>query len=469
MRIDPREWQGPQMAWILVLGCAVAIGAEGPASEVSSPPSLESQRPAAERLLVAARDDADFAYRRLGELCDRHGPRITGSHNLEAAIDWVLATMRTDGLSHVQGEPVGVPHWVRGAESLEMTSPRHQTMKVLGIGGGVGTPPGGITAEVLVVGGFEDLKRRADEARGRIVLFNLPFTEYGTTVAIRTRGATEASRAGAVASLIRSVGPFSMQTPHTGMMQSDASVRPIPHAAITVEDAAMLQRMQDRGEKVVLSLRLESQSLPEATSRNVVAELPGREHPEEVVVVSGHIDSWDVGQGAMDDGGGCVAAWEAVRLVKQLGLQPRRTLRVVLWTGEESGIWGAKAYRKAHAAELPRHILAIESDRGVFAPEGFAFTGSGAAMGFIRAAGRFLEPIRAGRITAGNGGMDVMELIQGGVPVMDLVVDRTRYFWYHHSEADTVDKLDPKDLASCIGALAVMAYTIADLPEPLPR
>lgn len=419
--------------------------------------------------LLAAAQRGEQPHRRLAELCDTFGPRITGSTNLESAIDWILNQLRLDGFSNVHGESVQVPHWVRGAESLELRSPRRQALRVLGVGGTVSTPEAGIEAEVLVVTDFAELKRRQSEAVGKIVLFDLPFTDYGTTVAIRTRGAIEAAQAGAVASLIRSVGPFSMQTPHTGIMQKEAAGHSIPHAAITLEDAAMFRRMQERGQRIVVHLKLDSKTLPDATSRNVVADLPGREFPQEVVVLGGHIDSWDVGQGAVDDGGGCIAAWEAIRLVKQLGLKPRRTLRLVLWTGEENGLWGAKAYRKAHDADLPNHILAIESDRGVFAPEGFAFTGSGKARPWVQEIAKPLLSIRADRITFGNGGMDVMELIPGGVPVMDLVVDRTRYFWFHHSEADTVDKVDAKELNLCVGALAVMAHGVADMPIRLPR
>lgn len=435
-------------------------------SEVAT--ALQPYRATATRLISAAQE-SDAPYRRLAELCDTFGHRITGSANLESAIDWILAALKAEGFSNVHGEPVKVPHWERGTESLRMVQPRVQSLRVLGVGGTPPTPAGGLQADVLVVTDFAELARRKAEATGKIVLFDLPFTDYGATVSIRTRGAVEAAKAGAVASLIRSVGNFSMQTPHTGIMQHDGSAPRIPHAAITSEDASMMRRMQERGQRVTVHLQLDSKTFPDAVSRNVIADFPGRETPSEIVLVSGHIDSWDVGQGAVDDAGGCIAAWESLRLMKRLGLQPRRTVRLVLWTGEENGIWGAKAYRAAHSADLARHILAIESDRGVFAPEGFAFTGSGAAMPWIKGVAALLEPVGATKVTLGNGGMDVMELMQEGVPAMDLVVDRTRYFWYHHSEADTVDKLDWRELNRCIAALSVMAYTIADLPRPLPR
>lgn len=219
---------------------------------------------------------------------------------------------------------------------------------MLGLGGSIATPRDGITADVLVVNSFDDLKARAAEARGKIVLYDVPFTTYGATVQYRSLGAIEAARAGAVASLVRSVTPYSQATPHTGGMRYDSTVTRIPHAAITVEDARMLHRMQDRGEPIVVKLVMSAETLPDVPSRNAVAELTGSEKPEEVVVLGGHIDSWDVGQGAMDDGGGSVVAWEAVRLMRKLGLKPRRTVRVVLWTNEENGLRGGIGYRDAH-------------------------------------------------------------------------------------------------------------------------
>ncbi|MEO6183862.1 MAG: M20/M25/M40 family metallo-hydrolase, partial [Verrucomicrobiota bacterium] len=243
----------------------------------------------------------------------------------------------------------------------------------------------------------------------------------------------------------------------------------IPHAAITVEDAELLQRMQDRGEKIVARLKMEAKTLPDAKSRNVVAEIVGREKPNEIIIISGHLDSWDVGQGAMDDGGGCVASWEAVRLMQTLGLRPRRTVRVVLWTNEENGIAGAKAYRAAHKSELANHVLAIESDDGVFKPTGFAFSGSANATNVISDVAKLLQKIGAGEITSGAGGADISQLQPDGVPLMDLIVDRTKYFWYHHTHADTIDKISRDEFNQCVAALAVMAYTVADMPERLPR
>ncbi|WP_397547768.1 M28 family metallopeptidase [Rhodothermus marinus] len=422
----------------------------------------------AQRIIDAALADSS-AFERLAYLVDTFGPRFSGTPQLEQAIDWVLEAMRQDGLENVRGDTVMVPRWVRGSEALELRHPYRKKLAVLGLGGSVATPPEGIEAEVLVVRSFDELETRRDEARGRIVVFNVPFTTYGETVRYRVLGAVAAARAGAVASLVRSVTQHSLYTPHTGGMRYEDGVPRIPHAALTVEDAELLQRLQDRGQRPRLWLYMEAQTLPEVPSRNVVAELVGRERPEEIVVVGGHIDSWDVGQGAMDDAGGCVAAWEAVRLLKRLGLRPRRTIRVVLWTNEENGLRGALAYRDRYRDELDRHVLAIESDAGVFKPEGFGFTGSPEALAIVRAVARLLTPIGADRIWEGGGGADIAPLMREGVPGMGLRVDGTRYFWYHHTDADTIDKLDPHELNLCIAALAVMAYLIADLPEPLPR
>ena len=449
----------------LLLCLPFGLAAAGAFAAGSTPADYQ---PEAQRLIQAATNSL-FGFTRLATMCDTFGPRFTGSKNLESAIDWCLAEMKHDGFQNVRGEEVIVPRWVRGNESVELLSPRRRTLPMLGLGGSVGTPPGGITADVLVVTGFDDLKNRVAEAKGRIVLFNVPFTEYRETVIVRTQGAIHAARAGALASLIRSVGPFSMQTPHTGGMSYADDVKKIPHAALSLEDANMLSRMAARGEPLRVRLKMEARTLADGTSRNVVAEIPGSEKPEEIVIVSGHIDSWDVGQGAMDDGGGCLAAWEAARLMLKLRLRSKRTVRVVLRTNEENGIRGAMSYAERHEAALARHTLAIESDSGVFQPTGFGFLGSGRGMEIIRGVGKLLDPIGSGNIAKGCRGADVLKLVRGGVPVMHLEADRKKYFWFHHTDADTIDKLVPAEFNRCVAAMAVMAYVIADLPETLPR
>jgi len=458
--------------------CAAAIPAPAQTPAPAGDQSIAVRyRDAADRLIGAALADST-AYRRLGVMVDTFGNRLSGSVSLERAIDWVLAQMRTDGLEGVRGEPVMVPHWVRGRESAELIRPRSYSLHLLGLGGSVATPAGGITAPVLVVGSFDELTRRAAKAKGKIVLFDFPFdttaspfAAYGQAVQYRVRGPSAAARVGAKALLIRSVASRSMQSPHTGVTIYDSTVARIPAAALSVEDAELLHRLQDRGETAVVRLAMEASTLPDAPSRNVVAELRGSERPDEVVVVGGHIDSWDVGQGAMDDGGGAFAAWQAVRLMKQLGLRPRRTVRVVLWTNEENGGRGNLGYRDRYAADLERHVLAIESDNGVFAPLGFGVSGSDSAVALASQIGGLLAGIKAGVVERETQGSeaDVEPLVDRGVPGMGLKVDASRYFWYHHSAADTFDKIDAGDMARCVAALAVMAYVVADLPEPLPR
>jgi carboxypeptidase Q len=435
-------------------------------AQVASQDIANAYRDVANRLIDAATSNHD-AYARLTELVDRFGNRVSGSVALEQALDWILDEMEADGLDNVTADPVMIPHWVRGNESLEMTLPRAQSLPMLGLGGSIATPPGGIRAEVLVVGSFDELEARADEAHGKIVLFDVPFTTYGETVVYRTQGAIAAGRVGAAASLIRSVTPYSQKTPHTGNSSYADDVPRIPHAAITVEDAELLHRMQDRGVRIELLLKMEAQMLPDAPSRNVMAEITGSEFPNEVVVLGGHTDSWDVGQGAMDDAGGVVAAWEAVRLMKELGLRPRRTIRVVGWTSEDNGVPGQPEYARMHAQE--DHVLAMESDGGVFEPLGFGFTGSEEAFGMITEIGTLLDRIGSGEMVRGGGGADIGPLMATGVPGMGLNVDGTRYFWYHHTDSDTIDKLDPDEVALCVATMAVMAYVVADMEVKLPR
>ena len=455
---------------LVALSCAVALAAPIPllSQQPGDPPLVAQYRAVADRLIGAATADS-AAWLRLAELTDRFGSRLSGSESLERALDWVLDQMRADGLENVRGEPAMVPHWVRGSESLELVEPRPAKLPVLGLGRSVGTPAEGITAPVLVVSDTTDLAAHAADARGKIVLFDVPYVNYGVTVAYRWGGAVWAARVGAVAALLRSVSPFEMRQPHTGVTHYDSTAQPIPFAAIALEDAAMLHRMQQRGQRVVVSLKMEAQTLPDVPSRNVIGELRGREKPDEVVIISGHMDSWDVGTGAMDDAGGVVVAWEALRVMKRLGLRPRRTVRVVGWTNEEYGTRGGLAYRDAHAAELGKHDVAIESDGGVFRPTGFGFSGSDSAFAVVRQIGRLLDRIGADTITRGGGGTDIGPIMQRGVPGMGLNDDGRRYFWYHHSEADTVDKLDPGEMAKCVAAMAVMAYVVADLPGQLPR
>jgi carboxypeptidase Q len=370
-------------------------------------------------------------------------------------------------------------NWVRGQESAELISPRRMPIPMLGLGRSVGTSVLGIRAPVLVVRSFAELRARAADARGKIVLFNVafdttlpPFTAYGRAVVYRAAGADSASAVGAVAMLVRSVTPSSLRSPHTGGMSaydSTGRIREIPGAAISVEDAEMLQRMQDRGERIVVRLTMAAKTLPPTRSHNVVGEIRGSDRPDEIIVMGGHIDSWDVGQGAMDDAGGCVAAWEALRLIKQLGVRPKRTIRVVLWTAEEIGLLGALAYRDAHRAALDRHVLAMESDNGVFRPRAIAFGGGEGGLATMNRIASLLTDVGVDSARAGGPQADISPLFALGVPVATIDTDPSRYFWYHHSESDTVDKLDPVDLARNVAIFAVLANTVANMEGVLPR
>ena len=409
------------------------------------------------------------AYNRLGYMCDTFGPRLSGSKNLENAINWILKEMNNDGLENVKGEKVAVPTWIRGKESATLLSPFKKELSMLGLGGSIATPRGGLKAEVIVVNDWDELESRSNEVPGKIVLFNAPFTSYGETVAYRYSGASAAAKHGAVASLIRSIGPWSMNTPHTGVMAYKDDVKKIPHAALTMEDAMMLSRIHDRNDKIIVKLDMNARMVADRWSRNVLGEIKGSIYPEEVVVVGGHIDSWDVGQGAHDDGGACIASWEVLRLIKELGLKPKRTIRCVMWTNEENGGKGNKGYRDMHLDEMDKHVLAIESDGGVFSPKGFGFSGSNSARELVEEIHELMKPIGANTISVGGRAADVAPLNDEGVPVMSLKVDGSKYFWYHHTNADTFDKIDFNEFNRCIAAMAIMAYVVADLDEPLPR
>jgi carboxypeptidase Q len=429
---------------------------------------IEDYRTAAARIIGAALV-SNKAYDRLAFLTDRIGNRLSGSQNLERAIEWAVSEMKKDNLDNVHTEKVMVPHWVRGEESLEMTSPATRKLTMLGLGNSVGTPAEGITAEAVVVRNFDELEKLGEGLRGKIVVYNAPFVDYGTTVAYRGSGASRAARYGAVAALVRSVTPVSLNTPHTGAMRYDEAQPKIPTAAITIEAAEQLQRMYDRGDHPTLRLKMEAKFLPDAESANVIAEIKGSEKPDEVVVVSGHLDSWDVGQGAHDDGGGCIVAWHAVRLLKELGLKPRRTIRVVLYTNEENGGRGGVAYRDAHRAEIPGHVLAIESDLGTYRPIGFGLgsTAPAQARANMLEIAKLLSSLRADQIAANGGGSDISPLVSEGVIGASFDVDSSKYFEIHHTPADTLDKISPQDVAACVAAMAVMAYTVADMPQTL--
>jgi carboxypeptidase Q len=451
------------LALVVVLAPAVRSHAQ------SVPAWLNAYREDVARLMHAA-TASDFAWRRLAEFTDLHGARLSGSENLERAIDWTAEKMKADGLENVHTEPVMVPHWVRGRESAEIVDPPRHDVAMLGLGGTVATPPEGIEAEVLPVNSFEDLQARSADAKGRIVLFNVPYTSYSETVTYRTTSARAAAQYGAVAVLVRSVGPIGLRTAHTGSVQYAPELPPIPAASISLEDTNRIVRLTARGRYVRMRLVTGGHYERDALSANLVAEIRGREKPEEIVLLGAHIDSWDVGTGAADDGVGCIVTWETLRLMKKLGLHPRRTVRVVLFTNEENGVRGATAYADRYGETAGNHVFALESDSGVLSPAMLGFSGSAAARATIAQLGTLLTPVGLGDIGPGGGGADIGPIAQiGNVPTMAYLGDATRFFVFHHTAADTVERIAPEDVSRAAAAIAAVTWVVAEMPERLPR
>jgi Peptidase family M28 len=468
-------------AALAVAGAAAVYAAED--TDVSM-----KYRDDANRLIDAALADND-GYARLAYLCDRIGNRLSGSLALTKAIEWGAVEMKKAGLENVVTPPVKVPVWVRGQESAEIVEPMAKRLHMLGLGLSVGTPPGGITADVVVVPDFETLTKLGKEVAGKIVVFNAPYINYGVTVAYRALGASRAAELGAVAVLVRSITPLAMQTPHTGALSYLPDQPKIPAAAISIEDAMLLDRMQQRGEKPKVHLEMQARMEPDADSANVIGEIPGSGKPEEVVVLGGHLDSWDVGQGAQDDGSGVMATLQAVALIKKLGLKPRRTIRVVFWVNEENGGRGGEAYRAWVGDQIKNHVAAIEMDSGAEKPVGFGFgpyqrfrrpqpnqppralpkmtAEQEESLAQCQQIAHLLERIEAGKATPGGGGSDIGPLVQDGVPGLSPETVGLHYFDWHHTDADTVDKVNLDDFRKNIAVLAVLSYVLADMPGKL--
>lgn len=420
-----------------------------------------------DKLINAALEDKE-GYERLTYLCYRIGNRLSGSEALEKAIAWSAEQMRAAGLSNVRTIPTKVPHWVRGKESAAIIEPLAKPLHMLGLGMSIGTAPGGITAEVVAVSSFADLAKLGKEKiAGKIVVYNEEYTGYGPTRMYRSAGASRAAAFGAVAALVRSATPLAMQIPHTGTMDYDPKQPKIPAAAISPEDAMMIARLTAGGVPVKVHLEMEAKLLPEADSADVIGEIPGSEHPEEVVVMGGHIDSWDVGQGAQDDGASIMACLNALALMKKLGIQPKRTLRIAFWVNEENGGRGGEAYRAFVGDQIKNHVAAIEMDGGAETPVGFGASVTPEGMETLKQIGMLLDRIRAGDIIEGGGGSDIAPLMRDGVPGLGERTTGAHYFDWHHTEADTLDKVDPEDFRKNVATLAVMGYALADMPGRL--
>jgi carboxypeptidase Q len=419
---------------------------------------------------------SDGAYRKLAWLCDRIGPRLSGSESLERAIVWCMDEMKRDGLDNVRAEKAMVPHWVRGEASGRIVAPAPHPMAVLALGMSDGTPPSGITAAVVEVSSLDEAKALGEKAKGKIVLYNkriypngVDDRGYGGVISLRYSGAAAAAKVGAVGMMIRSLATADLRLPHTGAMAYEDRVPHIPAIAISPEDAELIHRFLVAGETVTVTFTSSCKSLADVESSNTVGEIRGSEAPDEVVVIGGHLDSWDVGTGAQDDGAGCAITMEAMRLIRSLGLKPKRTIRAVLFTNEENGLRGGKAYAEAHAAELPRHVAAIESDSGGARPLGFGVSAGLGGTDVVRKLAAPLASFAADDVQEGGGGADISPMATAGVPQLGLRQDGTHYFDIHHTMADTLDKVDAHDLAMNATAMAVMAWQLANLDPPLVR
>ena len=463
-------------------GRAAPGGSNGDSAVRNVPafPSIADRYAEAARKIMEAALAGNDAYSKMEELCDGIGHRLSGSEELEQAVAWAVQSMKDDGQENVHPERVMVPKWVRGEEWIRMTTPRQHNLAMLGLGNSIGTPPNGLSAQVVCVEDEKALEAVADQVRGKIVLFNNPMpaysvengSHYGTAVRFRGKGPSMVAEKGGVACLVRSVTAHSLRSPHTGATGDKPGVPTVPAAAISTEDADMIQRLIARGREVVVHLKMDAHMEGDAPSANVIGELRGRERPDEVVVIGGHIDSWDVGQGAHDDGAGCVMAMEAINVLRKLNMRPRRTIRVVLWTNEENGLRGGRQYAEDHADELSKHVAAIESDSGAFAPRGFSVQCQDADKQALAAAQmkdilRLLQPMGATRVDQGWSGADISPMKHAGFVLMGLRVEGSKYFNYHHSRADTLDKVDPNELSACVAAMAVVSYILADMPERL--
>ncbi len=481
-------------AVLLALACPFTLRAQqanpAPPSFFAAPQMTQAQQEnfspqllnELESIKLAALAD-DYAYQQVAHLTNNIGPRPSGSAQAKGAVEYVAAELRKLGLE-VQLEEVKVPHWVRGIETAELTeypgqvAGTSQKIVLTALGGSTSTPVDGLNADVVVVNNFDELKALGREkVAGKIVLYNeifdkqkaaggMAFVAYGEAVRYRGAGAKAAAELGAVASLVRSVGNADYRLPHTGY----SAPAGIPAGAVTAEDADLIAKLFKQG-KVRMHLTLTPQKLPDTVSYNVIGDLKGSEHPEQVAIVSGHLDSWDLGTGAIDDAAGVAVAMEAAEVLHSLGLHPKRTLRVIAWMDEETGGSGSQTYTKEHMNELPRHIVAIESDSGAAHPLGFESRVSANAAELLRPVLNVLQSFggNALQATAYPPGADIAGMSEAGVPALGLMQDGRMYFNYHHTAADTLDKVVPSELRENAAAMAVMGYALANMKNPLPR
>jgi Zn-dependent M28 family amino/carboxypeptidase len=415
-------------------------------------------------------------YDTLEYLTDNIGPRLSGSKGADLAVKWTTQRFRDWGIE-VRNQKVMAPHWVRGEERGVLVSHNNQKIVLTTLGGSVATPPAGITADVVEITSFEQLATLGRAGvQGKIVFYNSPmdmalvesgraFEAYGKAVVFRGDGASRAAEFGAVASMVRSVASASLRTPHTGAMHYDEKQPKIPAAAMTTEDADLVHRLLAKGERVRVHFLLTPKKLPDVESANVIAEIKGSEHPEEVVLIGGHLDSWDLGTGAIDDGSGVAMVMETLRTLKELGIRPKRTIRGVLFMNEENGLRGGHAYfdEAARQESLRHHVAVIETDAGAAPPVGFTTTLDGKELDALKVRAKVLSRIAPMYFESSkHTGADTSPLTDAGVPGFGLVPDPRHYFDYHHTPADTLDKVDAKALAQNTAVLAALAYLIAE-------
>jgi len=427
---------------------------------------------------------SDYAYRQVAHLANNVGPRLSGSAQAAKAVEYVATELKAIGCA-VQLEKVMVPHWVRGEETAALVQfpgqAENTTQKIVltALGASVATPPEGITAEVVAVKNFDELKAMPrDKVAGKILLFNYPFDKqmaaeshagdaYGESVVYRSDGPSAAARQGAVACLIRSVGGADYRLPHTGQTNYANDAPKIPAGAVTAEDADLIADLVRQG-AVKMKLVLTPQQLPDAESYNVIGDIKGSEHPEQIVIVSGHLDSWDLGTGAIDDGAGVAVSMEAANLIQKLHLKPKRTIRVIAWMNEENGSAGSKQYAKDHGKE--NHFAAMETDLGAGHPVGINIKGKPEIKKMLAPIAAILQDSGAGILNfVEHCGADIEPLEKSGVPCFSPIQDSRFYFNYHHTAADTLDKIVPKELAENSAVVAVAAYALANMDQPLPR
>ncbi len=471
----------------LFLICAVKVSAQQTQPAPQATPVLYSEKTLAQlKQIQQAALESDFALQQTAYLSYNIGARLSGSAQAQRAVEYVAAEMKKLGLE-VRLQKLTVPHWVRGEERGELVEyegmAQGTTQKVVltALGGSIATAPNGLIAEIVVVNNFEELERLGRKnIEGKIVLFNNKFDRemaavgfggraYGQAVAYRGGGAVAAARFGAIAALVRSAGGSQNRLAHTGAMRYADGVTKIPSAAVSYEDAEMIAHLAKMG-KVKIKLLLTPQTLPDATSYNVIADLKGSEKPDEVVIVSGHLDSWDLGQGAIDDAAGVAVSMQVPYLLKQLKLRPKRTIRFVAWMNEENGTAGGRTYALEEAANISKHFAAIESDLGASHPLGFHFAGKREALAFFAPISNVLKEQGAGLVDeVEEVGTDVDPLTTKGVPSFAQWFDTRTYFNYHHTAADTFDKIVPRELAENGSVMAVLAYGLANLEQPLPR